>query len=496
MAQDGTDAHRCSEQMAREATIRRARAALALLLTPVVVGGLAFPAGGTSHSRPARIPDPNRQQRELAHFDPQQQSVPLALPPAAAPPDPAPAAVLSTPLRRHEVLGFAPYWTLDRSPGFDVRSLSTIAYFGVDIAGDGSLLQSGDGWTGYRSQALASLISRAHHAGDRVVLVAKCFDDASLHALVSDPQAPARLAAALAGAIRDRSMDGANLDLEGTGSADRAAFTRFVAAVAQALHGADPHWQVSVDTYAGSASNPDGFFDVAGFAPAVDALFVMAYDMYSSDTASPNAPLSGYSPNDTDSMAAYTARVPAGKLLLGLPFYGYDWQTTDGNAGARTVGSPTPMTYAAVVAAAHQPQWDSRGAVPWTAYQDDHQRWHQTWFDDPHSLAMKAQLVNQFRLRGVGAWALGMDGGDPAMMAALTGRSTPVKAPSSQLGSTPTPGPGSPAPGPSAPPPSRPTPSPTPSPSPSPAPPPGPPPPPPPPPPPTPPPLPTPPAVP
>ena len=65
-------------------------------------------------------------------------------------------------LRAHELFGFAPYWTLGGQAGFDVRDLSTVAYFGVDVAADGSLIQGGAGWLGYRSQSLVDLIDRAH----------------------------------------------------------------------------------------------------------------------------------------------------------------------------------------------------------------------------------------------------------------------------------------------------------------------------------------------
>jgi len=42
-------------------------------------------------------------------------------------------------------------------------------------------------------------------------------------------------------------------------------------------------------------------------------------------------------------------------------------------------------------------------------------------------MAMKAELANAFHIRGVGIWALGMDGNDPAMLAALLGNSPAAK---------------------------------------------------------------------
>jgi spore germination protein YaaH len=420
---------------------RRGGATLGLLLAAATAAVLAAPlahhgaGAGASHQHPTDPPAAHRPLADFAH------QAPPALPPASAVPAPPPPDVAGAPpLRRHELFGFAPYWTLDLSPGFDLRSLSTIAYFAVDAGPDGTIQQSGDGWTGYSSQALATLVTRAHSSGVRVVLTVKNFDDAQIHTLVSDPAAADRLAQQLIAAIRAKNMDGANLDVEATGGADRAGYATFVTRVARTLHAANPHWQVTVDTYAGSAANPDGFFDVAAMAPAVDAFFVMAYDMYGDgNRAQPNAPLDNYSPNDTTAMAAYTAAVPASKLLLGTPFYGYDWRVDADKPNAAALGDPSPTTYAEIVGAAHQPQWDAKGSVPFTTYQAGDGSWHQTYYDDPRSLAMKAQLVNRFRLRGLGIWALGMDGNDPAMMAALLGHAPPLKAQPAGSGATPAP---------------------------------------------------------
>ena len=362
------------------------------------------------------------------------------LPAAVSAPLPAPPAVAAVTLRPHEVFGFAPYWTLGSAGGFDVGDLTTVAYFGVDAAADGSLVQSGPGWNGYQSQALSNLISRAHQAGDRVVLTVECFDQAALDRLSSDQAADAKLADGMIAAVRAKALDGLNLDFEGTGSADRAGMARLVGYLSSRLHAADPHWQFTVDTYAGSATDSGSFFDVAGMGPAVDAFFVMAYDMYRSGTASPNAPLGGSSPSDQAAVQAYLSQVPASKVILGVPFYGYEWQTASNAPRSPAVSGPVPVSYAQVAAAGTTVYWDPQGAVPWTEFEDPSGQWHEVYYDDPQSVGLKAQLADSAHLLGVGIWALGMDGNDPAMMAALLGHAPVVKSypagPPSVSGST------------------------------------------------------------
>jgi hypothetical protein len=348
---------------------------------------------------------------------------------------PPPAAVLAQQqAKHHEVFGFAPYWTLPDQQSFDVSNLSTIAYFGIDVTADGSLVQEGAGWSGFQSQSLMDLLARAHASHTRVVLVAKSFDPAVLHALSSDPKAADKLSGQLVQAIRWKGMDGVNLDFEGGGGADRAGFTAFVTRLSQALHAADSHWQVTVDTYASAALDAAGMINVAAIAPAVDGFFVMAYDMNSSSAPSPTAPLNGRDWNDTRAMTSYLAVVPGPKVILGIPFYGYQWPTSDGSPQARTVGGARAVSYSQLAGARPAVQWDSTSSVPWTAYQDGSGQWWQAYFDDPQSVALKADLADHLGLAGVGVWALGMEGGDREMMAALIGLSPAFKDPLAPAG--------------------------------------------------------------
>jgi hypothetical protein len=231
-----------------------------------------------------------------------------------------------------------------------------------------------------------------------------------------------------------------------------------VTGVSGRLHAANPHWQVTVDTYTSSASNPNDFFDVPALARATDGLFVMAYDMYSSGAASPNSPLNAYSANVVQSMAWYRWAAPPAKVILGVPFYGYDWPTANNAPNASAAGNPAPVGYGRIRTAGLPTYWDPRGSVPWTAYQVGGQ-WHEAYYDNPQSLAMKAYVADADGLGGVGIWALGMDGNDPAMMAALLGKARPLKlatGPSTLSSSNPPPG-GAPPPGagPGAPPPAQ-----------------------------------------
>jgi len=341
--------------------------------------------------------------------------------PATTVPAPAPPSIANQPpLKPHEVFGFAPYWTLAQSAGFNVNDISTLAYFSIDVNANGTLDESGPGWDGYESQNLSDLITRAHGAGDRVVLTVNCFDQHSLDQLTSSPTAPATLSSALLSAIETKNLDGVNLDFEGNGSADQAGLTHLVTGVSAALHAANPHYQVTMDTYASSAGDTGGFYNIAALAPAVDGFFVMEYGLNLGASQSPVSPLTSGMFSDTATIDQYDAVVAPSKVILGLPYFGVDWPTSDGTLGAQATGPATDVTYGQVMASGHKVYWDATTHTAWTSYEVGNQ-WHETFFEDPTSLYDAAQLADANNLAGVGIWALGMDDNDPNLLPALLG---------------------------------------------------------------------------
>ncbi len=434
---------------------------------PVALMLLVGSAGLVAHTIPT--PHTGDETVAMALMEDRFDDRPLTLTPATRIPAAAPPSLAEQRLQERETYAFAPWWTLEKANSFDIRGLTTIAYFGVDVAGNGALVRSGNGWVGYNSQELADLITRAHKNNVRVVLTVKTFVARDLRSLSKDQRAATRLVNELVPVLRAKNFDGVNLDFEGFGGDVRKQFPRFVGAIAKGLQKANEAWQVTIDTYVSSAEiTEDAFFDVPAIAPHVDAFFVMGYDMYAQGRASPNAPLPRYE----SAIRAYLSQVPASKLILGTPFYGYDWPTVDNRPHARAVGEKSPITYSDIVAAGWPRYWDAVSQSPWTAYRVGGQ-WHEVYYDDPSSIALKTQLAQRYKLRGVGAWALGMEGAEREMITALLGQlkkiiggpaAPPIAAPNTAPSSSPKASP-KPKPKPSP----KPSPSSSPSPSPSPS---------------------------
>lgn len=333
-------------------------------------------------------------------------------------------------------------------PSWNFDLLSTVAFFGLHVNTAGQF--AGDnGWTVWNSSALTNLVSIAHQHGVKVVLTVILQDFT-----VSTPNMCAGLSnadatvAQTAGEVRAKGVDGVNIDYEGLdgscGTSDPYWAQHAMNAFAQKMRAAlGSSSYLSIATYAGAAADPYGFFDVAGLSAYVDSMFVMAYDMeysnYSNPPLScsqfclgPTSPLTGYRYNDANVMSQYVAKVPASKVIFGVPYYGR-------KACVANASSPDQYPTSSVVAdsyldasgeaAFHEVQpgsyvihreTNSSGLERWdTWYNTTLNCTRELYWDDAVSLGKKYDLVNADGLRGVGLWNLNYGGGAPELWAAL-----------------------------------------------------------------------------
>lgn len=126
---------------------------------------------------------------------------------------------------------------------------------------------------------------------------------------------------------RTQGLSGINLDFEGLYPADRAAYSSFVADLAAQLHAIASKLILSVPPkQADTASNTWTWpYDFASIGQSADFIQVMTYDQHF--TGSAPGPVAGIDWMQTVLQYA-TSVVPASKVLLGLPAYGYDWNRT------------------------------------------------------------------------------------------------------------------------------------------------------------------------
>ena len=349
-----------------------------------------------------------------------------------------PAGSLPNGLRK-EVLGFLPYWMLDAESLSSMRYdlTSTIAYFSIGAAANGTLQRTGSGWSGWNSGALSQVINLAHARGVRVVptiTLMSWSDYTALTTLLSSATYRSQLISEIAGIISMRQADGVNIDFEPVPTSLRTSFTDFIRELKAGLLAAGVGSYLTVDTMAGAATWATGY-DLAGLtAPgAADAVMVMAYDFSwsGSGRAGGVAPLSSpYMLDASEAVADHLAMVDGSKVIWGIPYYGRTWPTLSDAVNSPTCRATSPPTcpdsqitapgasaaYYYTGALAHVAQfgrrWDDVGGVPWYAWYDStNTTWRQGYYDDAQSLDLKYDLVANNDLAGIGIWTLLMDQG-------------------------------------------------------------------------------------
>jgi spore germination protein YaaH len=247
----------------------------------------------------------------------------------------------------------------------------------------------------------------------------------------------------------DEGYDGFDLDLEGVAADDRDALTAFVSDLAANLHAHGKLLTLALPAKDHDATSGwSGAFDEAALGAQADLVTIMAYEF--------RGPFSGpgsVAPYDWVARVASFAsqQIPNEKILLGLAFYGYDWNTTSG--GALALGYPRAMALAeheqatpgfdadqrslafeytadaadlvppAPTAARPQhtittrtsspcdaaPPGPPAAPRPTPAAEPGTPQTHEVWIEDAASAAARISLADARHLRGIATWRLGFE---------------------------------------------------------------------------------------
>lgn len=312
-----------------------------------------------------------------------------------------------------KVFGYHPYWQGTKWQSYNYDLLTTIAYFSAETNSTGDLTNL-HGWPA------TDLINKAHANGVEVVLTVTLFDKSDIETLLSHNSYRDRLIKNLLYEVNRAGADGVNIDFESFPESQKNNLVSFVKNLRKSLRDSIPNAQVTLATPAVDWSNA---WDFNALATESDGLFIMGYDYHwkGSTTTGPVAPLTGGSYNITNTVNTYLSVTNNNydKLILGNPYYGYEWPSNSGDKGASTtnVGTAVVFSTAESKALSYGKLWDSDSQTPWYRYQNP--SWFQTWYDDSLSLSNKYDFVISKKLGGVGIWALGYDEGYDELWNAL-----------------------------------------------------------------------------
>jgi len=213
----------------------------------------------------------------------------------------------------------------------------------------------------------------------------------------------------IAALVNNQSFDGIDIDYERVPASSRANFTAFLGTLGQKLRTSGKKLSVTVYAKASDSENWNGpgAEDWQAIGQVADSVKIMAYDYsYLGSAPGPIAPL-----NWIDRVASYAESViPANKIIMALPFYGYDWSTV---SPTRSLSYAAAIQFAATNGATIS--HDANGEATFTFGT------HTVFFIDAASYSQKVTLLKQKHpsIGGFGAWSLGVE--DPAIWSIIRG---------------------------------------------------------------------------
>ncbi len=228
--------------------------------------------------------------------------------------------------------------------------------------------------------------------------------NADFAAQIATPELRDKLAATIADLVVSRNYDGINVDFEDVRPEDRALLTDTMSRIAAKIR---PSGKLVTQAIVGKARDSTtgygGAFDYAALAPSVDYAMIMAYDYhYAGGDPGPVAPIGWV--RDTATFAAQT--FGAGKVLLGVPLYGYDWDVTSGGT-AKAVTYPQALERSKRPGATRSVDLASQSEV--VRYTDTGGDQHEVWFESSATFDAKFALVRQAGIAGFGLWRIGQE---------------------------------------------------------------------------------------
>jgi spore germination protein YaaH len=312
-----------------------------------------------------------------------------------------------------KVYGWHPYWVGSVYTNYDWSMLSDFCYFDYAVSPTtGNNTNASFAWN--TSPAVTAALSNS-------VNVHFCATLFSSHSTFwASASAQQTFITNAINLLQSRGGNGLNIDFEGMGASDKAPFTTFMTSLCNQVHAANPNYKVTMALYAVDWSTS---FDIPVLNTLVDNFIIMGYDYYysGSSTAGPEAPLYNFQTSYNYTLAkSITYYLKQGatksKLLLGLPWYGREWETVAGTAPSTTTGGFTTsrlynyVKNTSATYSASNKHFENNSFENYFSYQSGG-NWRQCWIDDDYSYSRKFDLVNQRGIGGIGIWALGYDDG-------------------------------------------------------------------------------------
>lgn len=230
------------------------------------------------------------------------------------------------------------------------------------------------------------------------------FNNNLISKLIRNDEAVANLTEQLKQIMLEKGFRALDVDFEFILQEDRDVFTDFVAGLTRELNPLG--YQVYVDLAPKTSATQQGLLyagkDYGGLGAAANGVLIMTYEWgYAYGPPMAVAPI-----DQVRRVVEYAlTEIPAEKISLGIPNYGYDWTLpyVRGGLRATTIGNVEAVRIAADNNA--EIEFDNVAQAPFFYYYENGQQ-HVVWFEDVRSMGAKFDLIEEYNLRGAGYWTI------------------------------------------------------------------------------------------
>ena len=208
--------------------------------------------------------------------------------------------------------------------------------------------------------------------------------------------------------IQYKGYAGLDIDFEYVFPQDAAAYAAFLSRLTEMLNPMG-HPVIAALAPKISADQPGLLYEAHNYraiGEAVNEVLLMTYEWgYTYGPPMAVAPL----PNVRRVVEYALTEIPAEKIWLGIPNYGYDWPLPFVQGETKATSLSSQQAVALAVRYGTAIQYDETAQSPWFRYTDENGRGHEVWFEDARSIRAKLALIPEYGLLGAGYWNLMRD---------------------------------------------------------------------------------------
>jgi spore germination protein len=309
--------------------------------------------------------------------------------------------------RHTTVVASMPYWNFQHGTAAVLAHRDAVTEVSPWMYGLGADGQIDTQYPAGQAAAVAGDIRRLRGAGLRVVptianITAGKWAYQPVGRMLHSPALMGRQVADIVSLVQRHDYAGVDIDYENLHAGDRRAFSTFVGDLAGALHAHGKLLSVAVFAKTSNAGTDSRNLaqDYAAIGRVADQVRLMGYDYHwATSPPGPIAPVGWIR-----AVLRYArTQIPASKIILGIPLYGYDWSGGHGTAISWLQALRLSRQYHA------PPRYNVASQAPWFSYTDAAGREHTVWFENAASSRAKFGLVQGAGIAGVYLWMYGYE---------------------------------------------------------------------------------------